>query len=42
MKCIVNIVSLPLSFFSEKRKGDAISRITADIQEIQTTLFIFV
>ena len=30
-------ISLPLSFFSEKRKGDAISRITADIQEIQTT-----
>ena len=30
-------ITLPLSFFSEKKKGDAISRITADIQEIQTT-----
>ena len=28
-------VDLPLSFFSEKRKGDVISRITADVLEIQ-------
>jgi len=28
-------VELPLSFFSEKRKGDVISRITADVLEIQ-------
>ncbi|WBX74540.1 ABC transporter ATP-binding protein [Tenacibaculum pacificus] len=30
-------VSLPLSFFSEKKKGDAISRLTADINEIQAS-----
>ena len=29
------IVSMPLSFFTEKKKGDVISRITADILEIQ-------
>ncbi|MEW7277387.1 ABC transporter ATP-binding protein [Aquimarina sp. 2201CG1-2-11] len=28
-------VALPLSYFSEKRKGDTISRITADVLEIQ-------
>lgn len=28
-------VELPLSFFSEKRKGDVISRITSDVLEIQ-------
>ncbi|WP_037314979.1 ABC transporter ATP-binding protein [Salegentibacter sp. Hel_I_6] len=31
------IVDLPISFFSEKRKGDFISRITSDVQEIQTS-----
>jgi subfamily B ATP-binding cassette protein MsbA len=31
------IVELPVSFFSEKRKGDFISRITSDVQEIQTS-----
>ncbi|MBA6155152.1 ABC transporter ATP-binding protein [Tenacibaculum sp. S7007] len=30
-------INLPLPFFSEKRKGDAISRITADINEIQAS-----
>ena len=29
------IVSLPLSYFSEKRKGDTIARISNDVQEIQ-------
>jgi subfamily B ATP-binding cassette protein MsbA len=29
------IVDLPLSFFSEKRKGDTIARVTNDVQEIQ-------
>ncbi|MEJ2112751.1 MAG: ABC transporter ATP-binding protein [Flavobacteriaceae bacterium] len=29
------IVSLPLSYFSEKRKGDTIARISSDVQEIQ-------
>lgn len=30
-------VSLPISFYSEKRKGDTIARITGDVQEIQTS-----
>ncbi len=29
------IVSLPISYFSEKRKGDIIARITSDVLEIQ-------
>ncbi|WP_350288179.1 ABC transporter ATP-binding protein [uncultured Croceitalea sp.] len=29
------IVDLPISFFSEKRKGDVIARITSDVLEIQ-------
>lgn len=29
------IVDLPLSFYSEKRKGDVIARITSDVLEIQ-------
>ena len=29
------IISMPLPFFSEKKKGDVISRITADVLEIQ-------
>lgn len=31
------IVNLPLSFFSEKRKGDVIARATSDTQQIQTS-----
>ncbi|MDT0643278.1 ABC transporter ATP-binding protein [Zunongwangia sp. F363] len=31
------IIELPVSFFSEKRKGDFISRITSDVQEIQSS-----
>ena len=31
------ITELPVSFFSEKRKGDTISRITSDVQEIQSS-----
>lgn len=30
-----NIVALPISFFSEKKKGDTISRITADVNEVE-------
>ncbi|MDW5290042.1 ABC transporter ATP-binding protein [Formosa sp. PL04] len=30
-------LNLPLSFFSEKRKGDSIARISSDVQEIQTS-----
>jgi subfamily B ATP-binding cassette protein MsbA len=38
-------LELPLSFFSEKRKGDVISRITSDVLEIQhsfITIFVFI
>ncbi|WP_196893284.1 ABC transporter ATP-binding protein [Aureivirga marina] len=31
------IIELPISYFSEKRKGDVMARITTDIQEIQWT-----
>jgi len=31
-------VELPLSYFSEKRKGDIIARISADVNEIQNSL----
>ncbi len=31
------ITELPISFYSEKRKGDTIARITTDVQEIQTS-----
>jgi subfamily B ATP-binding cassette protein MsbA len=30
-------LELPLSFFSEKRKGDVISRIAGDVNEVQTS-----
>lgn len=30
-------IDLPLSFFSEKRKGDVISRISGDVYEVQTS-----
>ena len=31
------IVELPISYYSEKRKGDTISRITADVNEVQNS-----
>jgi subfamily B ATP-binding cassette protein MsbA len=31
------IVELPISYFSEKKKGDTIARITSDVQEIETS-----
>ena len=34
-KMYQKIVALPISFYSEKRKGDVIARITADVLEIQ-------
>ena len=34
-KMYEKIVDLPISFFSEKRKGDVIARITSDVLEIQ-------
>ena len=32
------IVSLPMSFFSEQRKGDLLSRITSDVQEVENSI----
>ncbi|KAA6341124.1 putative multidrug export ATP-binding/permease protein, partial [termite gut metagenome] len=32
------IVSLPLSFFSEKRKGDIIARTSGDVQEVEVSI----
>ncbi|MDH7914159.1 ABC transporter ATP-binding protein [Winogradskyella sp. SYSU M77433] len=31
------VIDLPIAYFSEKRKGDTIARITTDVQEIQTS-----
>jgi ATP-binding cassette, subfamily B, bacterial MsbA len=31
------IVELPISYFSEKKKGDTIARITSDVQEIEVS-----
>ena len=33
-------LDLPLSFFSEKRKGDTIARISADVNEVQTSFLL--
>ena len=32
------IVELPISYFTEKRKGDIIARMTADVQEVETSI----
>lgn len=32
------IISLPIAFYSEKRKGDVIARITGDVREVQISL----
>lgn len=29
------VLSLPIAFFSEKRKGDVIARVTSDVQEVE-------
>lgn len=31
------IIELPISYFSEKKKGDTIARMTSDVQEIENT-----
>lgn len=36
-KLYKKIVYLPIAFFSKKRKGDIIARMTSDVQEIQTS-----
>ncbi len=32
------LTSMPLEFFSEKRKGDVISRVTSDVQEVEASI----
>lgn len=32
------IIELPISYFTEKRKGDIIARMTADVQEVETSI----
>lgn len=32
------VLTLPLSYFSEERKGDLMSRITADVQEVEMSI----
>jgi ATP-binding cassette, subfamily B, bacterial MsbA len=32
------IIELPISYFTEKRKGDTIARMTADVQEVETSI----
>lgn len=36
-KLYKKIVDLPISFYSEKRKGDIIARMTSDVQEVQNS-----
>jgi subfamily B ATP-binding cassette protein MsbA len=38
LKLLGKILDLPLSYFSEERKGDLMSRITADVQEIEWSI----
>ncbi len=35
------ILSLPIGFFSDRRKGDTFSRVTADVYEVQNTSMVF-
>lgn len=37
-KVFDKILELPLSYFSEERKGDIMSRITADVQEVEVSI----
>jgi subfamily B ATP-binding cassette protein MsbA len=37
-KLVSKILSLPLSYFSEERKGDLMSRISSDVQEIEWSI----
>ncbi|MDR1755680.1 MAG: ABC transporter ATP-binding protein/permease [Culturomica sp.] len=37
-KIYAKILSLPIPFFSEERKGDIISRMTGDVQEVETSI----
>ncbi|MFN0016104.1 MAG: ABC transporter ATP-binding protein [Saprospiraceae bacterium] len=35
---VQKVLDLPLSYFSEKRKGDIMSRISADVQEVEASI----
>jgi subfamily B ATP-binding cassette protein MsbA len=37
-KLVDKILALPLSYFSEERKGDLMSRISADVQEVEWSI----
>lgn len=37
-KLYSKIVELPISYFTEKRKGDIIARMTADVQEVEVSI----
>lgn len=37
-KLYAKIISLPLSYYSETRKGDVITRITSDVQEVEWSI----
>ncbi|MDD7913044.1 ABC transporter ATP-binding protein [Polaribacter ponticola] len=37
-KLYKKIVELPISYFTEKRKGDIIARMTADVQEVEVSI----
>lgn len=37
-KIFMKILELPLPFFSEERKGDIISRMTGDVQEVESSI----
>ena len=37
-KIYLKILSLPLPFFSEERKGDIISRMTGDVQDVESSV----
>lgn len=38
MEIYDKILSLPLAFFSQERKGDIIARISGDVQEVETSI----
>ena len=33
------IISLPISYYSEKRKGDVMARMLGDVNEVQNSFF---
>ncbi len=37
-RIVAKILDLPLSYFSEARKGDLMSRVSADVQEVDTSI----